>query len=252
MGNTLLDLPPEQPLVSASILSADFGCMVEDCRDVLARGADLLHVDVMDGHFAPNLTMGVDMVRGLRKHLPDVFLDVHLMVEKPGDFVEAFAKAGADLLSFHAELCDASHEKCKGEPIDAGALIDRIHGLGAKAGMVVNPGTAMEGGDGKTWGEMWGGIEPLLERLDLVLVMSVNPGYSGQAFMPEVLDKARWLRERVGPGTRIEMDGGLNPETAKLAAAAGVDVMVTASALFGKPREQRGAVIEALHASREG
>lgn len=227
-----LDLrtPPTRPLVAASILSADFGDMARDCRRVLDLGADLLHVDVMDGHFAPNLTMGADMIKGVRKHLPGVNLDVHLMVEKPADYLEAFAKAGASHFSLHVEVCDTQRDG----GVDGLALIDQIHKLGMTAGIVVNPPTEAQT------------LEPYLQAVDLVLIMSVNPGFSGQSFMPEVLDKARWVRERVDANTRVEMDGGLNPQTAKLAAAAGVDTMVTASALFGS--DDPKTVIDAMHA----
>jgi ribulose-phosphate 3-epimerase len=216
--------------LAASILSADFGDMAADCQRVLDLGADLLHVDVMDGHFAPNLTMGVDMIKGVRKHLPSVNLDVHLMVEDPGHYVEAFAKAGASNFAFHVEVCNSV---CEGG-IDGHALIKRIHDLGMTAGIVVNPPTEVQT------------LEPYLDAVDLVLIMSVNPGFSGQSFMPEVLEKARWVKERVDANTRIEMDGGLNPETAPLAVEAGVDTLVTASALFGA--DDPKAVIDAFHA----
>lgn len=221
--------PPSRPLVAASILSADFGRMAEDCKTVLDAGADLLHIDVMDGHFVPNLTMGVDMIRGLRKHFPDTYLDVHLMVERPSDYVDMFAAAGANLFSFHLEVSQPM--RAHGE--DAGALIDRIHKAGMHAGMVVNPPTAPQG------------LEPYLGKLELVLVMSVNPGRSGQAFMPTVLDKVRWLKPRLKPGTRLEMDGGISPATVGQAVAAGADTLVTASALFGA--KDRAAVIAQLH-----
>lgn len=228
----MLDLrtPPTHPLLAASILSADFGKMAEDCQRVLAMGADLLHVDVMDGHFAPNLTMGADMIRGVRRHLPYVNLDVHLMVEDPVHYLEPFAEAGASNFSFHVEVC----ETFKGGRIDGDALIERIHDLGMTAGIVINPPT-----DPQT-------LEPYLEAVDLVLVMSVNPGFSGQSFMPEVLKKAEWVRERVNRHTRVEMDGGLNKQTAPLAVKAGVDTLVTASALFGSKDPQ--SVIDAFHA----
>lgn len=228
----MLDLrnPPKHPLVAVSILSADFGKMVDDCRRMLELGADLLHVDVMDGHFAPNLTMGADMVAGVRRHLPFVNLDVHLMVDRPDQFVSQFAKAGASNFSFHVEVCDTF----KSDGIDGQALIDEIHKLGMTAGIVINPATQVHT------------LEPYLEAVDLVLVMSVNPGFSGQSFMPEVLDKVRWISERVGRHTRIEMDGGLNKQTAPLAVAAGVDTLVTASALFGSSDPQ--SVIDTFHA----
>lgn len=228
----ILDLrtPPTHPLVAASILSADFGAMAADCQRILDLGADLLHVDVMDGHFAPNLTMGVDMIRGVRKHLPSVNLDVHLMVEDPGHYVEAYAKAGASNFAFHVEVCGTYRDG----GIDGHALIEKIQSLGMTAGIVINPPTDVEV------------LGPYLDAVDLVLIMSVNPGFSGQSFMPEVLDKARWVKHRVDPNTRIEMDGGLNPDTAPLAVAAGVDTLVTASALFGA--DDPKAVIQAFHA----
>ncbi len=233
----MLDItePPNQPLISASILSADFGAMAEDCKDVLGKGADLLHIDVMDGHFVPNLTMGADMIRGVRRHLPDVFLDVHLMVEQPGDYIEAFAEAGANLFAFHLEVC----KPMRPDGADAGELIQRIRDAGMSPGMVVNPPTSMQ--------QLEQGIGPYLDDLDLTLVMSVNPGRSGQKFIPEVLEKTRWLKARVSAGTRIEMDGGLNIDTTPDAVAAGTDVIVTASALFGS--DDRAKVIASMKAA---
>jgi ribulose-phosphate 3-epimerase len=220
---------PARPLVAASILSADFGFMIDDCRDVLGKGADLLHVDVMDGHFVGNLTMGADMVRALRKHLPEAFLDVHLMVDQPAMHIEPFADAGANHITFHLEVCDPVRARHG----DADAMIEAIHAAGMTAGMAINPYTDARG------------LDPYLDRLDLVLVMSVHPGKSGQAFLSDVLDKTRRLRDRLRPSTRLEMDGGLNPRTAPDAVAAGVDTLVTASALFGA--SDRAGVIDALH-----
>jgi len=207
--------------------------MADDCRDVLDKGADLLHVDVMDGHFVPNLTMGQDMIRALRRHFPDTYLDVHLMVERPEQYVASFADAGASLLSFHVEVC----QPLLHDGLVAMNLIEQIHDAGMDAGIVVNPPTDLD--------RFAVAAEPLLDQVELVLVMSVNPGRSGQQFIPEVLDKARWLKPRLGVGTRLEMDGGLNRQTAPQAVAAGVDVLVTASGLFGAA--DRKAVIDALH-----
>jgi len=227
-----ITVPPIRPLVAASILSADFGRMAEECRDVLGKGADLLHVDVMDGHFVPNLTMGADMIRGLRRHFPDTYIDVHLMVERPQDYVAMFAAAGANLFAFHLEVS----QPAKPGGVDAGKLLQQVRAAGMDAGMVINPPTPAEG------------LAPYLDRLDLVLVMSVNPGRSGQAFMPQVLEKVHWIKARIGPGTRLEMDGGISPATVDQATAAGADTLVTASALFGAA--DRAAVIDRLHAAR--
>ena len=223
---------PSRPLVAPSILAADFARLGEDAADVIAKGADLLHCDVMDGHFVPNLTIGPPLVAKLRAALPDVFLDVHLMVERPGLFVEPFAKAGANLCSFHLEITRPFHPA----GVDGEALIDRIHDLGMAAGMVINPYTPAEP------------LEPFLEKLDLVLVMSVVPGFGGQAFMPQVLDKTRWLRDRLPGHTRLEMDGGVTADNVGRVVEAGVDTIVAGTAVFGAA--DRAAVIEAMHKTR--
>ena len=213
--------------MAASILSADFGCMAEDAGSALERGSDWLHVDVMDGHFVPNLTMGTDMIAGVRRHLPEAFLDVHLMVTRPADYVKPFAEAGADLFTFHIETC-LDH----GGETDPHLLLAKIEEAGMRAGMVMNPQTPVET------------LEPYLDRLDLALVMSVNPGRSGQTFMPEVLPKATWLRQRLPADARVEMDGGIKPHNAEQVRDAGVDVIVAASAIFGA--DDRRAAIAAL------
>ncbi len=230
----MLDLKvvPKCPLVAASILSADFGRMAEDCKDVLSKGADLLHIDVMDGHFVPNLTMGADMVKGVRKHLADTFLDCHLMVTRPDMYVEQFAAAGANMFSFHVEVCRSFTPG----GVDGFEMIEAIHKAGMLAGIVVNPGTSVEH------------LQGYLGKVDNVLIMSVVPGKSGQAFMSEVLPKVKWVKARVGPQTRVEMDGGVSPKTVGACVAAGADLLVTASALFGA--SDRKGVIEAFHAAR--
>lgn len=225
---------PEHALVAPSILAADFGHMADEAADVLEHGAHLLHVDIMDGHFVPNLTMGPDMVHGLRQALPNAFLDCHLMVERPDLFIEPFAKAGANHFSFHLEVCSPFHPA----GLNAEEMIHRIHATGMTAGMVINPYTPPD----------------LLERfwddLELTLVMSVVPGYGGQKFMDSVLDKTRWLAERLPTHCRLEMDGGLDLQTTPRAVQAGVDVIVAGSSVFRT--DDRGQVIQAMAALTPG
>ncbi|MEN1704635.1 MAG: ribulose-phosphate 3-epimerase [Planctomycetota bacterium] len=219
--------PRGETLVGASILSADFANLERDCAQVLGSGADFLHLDVMDGHFVPNLTMGPDLCRGLRGALPDACLDVHLMVERPGDFVESFAKAGADHFCFHIESA---------EP-DPGSLVERVHDLGMTAGLAINPDTEAER------------LRPLLEKVEMALVMSVYPGFSGQSFIPGVLPKAAWLKESSPDSVHIEIDGGVKPTNSGEAIAHGVNLVVAASAIFGVEPGERADVVSSLKSS---
>lgn len=201
--------------IAPSILSADFCRLGEDIRAVST--ADWLHVDVMDGMFVPNISIGVPVVQSIRKHT-GMFLDTHLMVEKPGRYVKAFADAGADLLSIHleADMPPAIH-----------AALDEMAALGVKRGIVLRPITSAEA------------VLPYLkEGLDLILVMTVEPGFGGQAFMADMLPKLTAIRgyiEKYCPTCHLEVDGGINPDTAKLCVEAGADILVAGSAIYNAP-----------------
>jgi len=214
--------PPHLPLIAPSILAADFARLGAEAVDVQKAGADVLHMDVMDGHFVPNLTIGPDVVAGLRRAC-SLMQDVHLMVTNPENFVEPFAKAGAGHLTFHIEARQG--QAC----LD---LIKRIHDLGCTAGISLNPPTAVET------------LAAVLPYVDLVLVMSVNPGFTGQSFMPETLTKVRWLRHELGPQQRLEIDGGIGIRTAHQALEAGADVLVAGAAIFRVP--ERPSTIQLL------
>ena len=198
--------------LSASILAADFARLGEDCRRVLAAGADMLHFDVMDGHFVPNISFGVPVLKSLHAALPEAFYDVHLMISHPLQYVDVFAKAGADLITFHLESED-----------DPGEVIDAIHAARCKAGLSVKPGTPASA------------ALPFLSRLDLVLVMSVAPGFGGQKFMPSALEKLTFLREACkerGLSPLLEVDGGVDAVTGPQCVSAGADLLVAGSYLF--------------------
>ena len=234
--------PPRLPLVAPSILSADFANLADDCRAVLAAGADLLHVDVMDGHFVPNLTMGPALVASLRRALPDACLDVHVMVTDPRQYLRPFADAGANHLTFHIEPA-INHAAGTGlSPLSQGydprRLADEVRAAGMTVGLAINPPTPVET------------ILDLLPAFDLILVMSVNPGFSGQAFIPAVLDKVRRVKPRLRPSQRLQMDGGLSEATAPAARDAGCDTLVAASAVFGQPRTRWGEAISTIRGSK--
>ena len=211
--------------IAPSILSADFAYLAQDCRDVLNAGADWLHVDVMDGDFVPNLSLGIPVLAGLSKAV-DAFYDVHLMIRRPLEYIEAFARAGADFITFHLEA-DSDVEK----------TIEAIHAAGCKAAVSVKPATPVEE------------VFPYLDRLDMVLIMSVEPGFGGQKFMPQAVDKIAALRERAGDGLMIQVDGGVDANTAPLCTRAGADVLVAGSAVFGK--KNRKEAISAIRSACE-
>ncbi|WP_058833839.1 ribulose-phosphate 3-epimerase [Luteimonas abyssi] len=205
-----------QPAVIApSILSADFARLGQEVDTVLASGADWVHFDVMDNHYVPNLTIGPLVCDALRKHGVTAPIDVHLMVEPVDRIVPDFARAGASLISFHPEASRHVHR-----------TIQLIKAEGCQAGLVLNPATPVEV------------LDYVLEELDLVLLMSVNPGFGGQAFIPSTLDKLRRVRERIGASgkpIRLEIDGGVKPDNIGAIAAAGADTFVAGSAIFGQP-----------------
>lgn len=201
-------------MVSPSLLAADFACLGTECRKVLDAGAQWLHFDVMDGCFVPNISFGVPVLAGLRKALPDAFFDVHLMIRDPLAYIEPFAKAGASLITFHLE-----------SDSDVGATLAAIKAAGCKAGISIKPATPVSA------------LEPWLDQLDLVLVMSVEPGFGGQSFMPGALDKLSALareKRRRGLPFLLEVDGGVDEASGTAAACvnAGAEVLVAGSAVF--------------------
>ena len=196
--------------IAPSILSADFARLGEEVRAIDEAGADYIHVDVMDGHFVPNLTIGPAVVKALRPHTNKP-LDVHLMIDPADPYLESFADAGADIITVHAEV---------GNHLDRS--LQTIRGLGAKAGVSLNPATPAES------------VSYVLDKVDLILVMTVNPGFGGQSFIEPQLDKIRQLNDMIGDAPiELEVDGGINPETAQQCISAGANVLVAGSAVFG-------------------
>lgn len=196
-----------KPWIAPSILSADFARLGEEIADIERSGCDLIHVDVMDGHFVPNLTIGPPVVKSLRR-VTKLPLDVHLMIDEPLRYVEDFRKAGSDWITIHVEATQQVQE-----------TLDRIGALGAKRGLSLRPGTPVER------------LEPFLKSLDLILIMSVEPGFGGQSFMPEMAEKIRWLRPRFKGF--LSVDGGINADNAPLVREAGADILVAGTAVFG-------------------
>lgn len=221
------------PLLAPSILSADFSCLADQIRAMEGAGVEMLHLDVMDGHFVPNITIGPPVIRSIRESTR-LRLDAHLMIESADRFIDDFADAGADMISVHQEACPHLHR-----------TIGAIKGRGCEAGVVLNPATPIDA------------LADILAEVDYVLLMSVNPGWGGQAFIPHVRDKIAALKDRIsgaGLAARIEVDGGVTRDNIADLARAGADMLVAGSAVFGAadPAKAAGDLIAALSAGAGG
>jgi ribulose-phosphate 3-epimerase len=206
-----------------SVLSADFARLADEIAVVTEAGAKMVHLDVMDGHFVPNITIGPPVIAKLRKVSGLVF-DAHLMISEPAKYIEPFVEAGADHVTFHIEAAD--------DPLE---LIDKLHKLGRSAGICLNPETPVEA------------IAVVAPLCDMVLVMTVHPGFGGQKFMPDAAKKVVQIREIVGPDVRVEVDGGIDPHTTPIVVSYGADTIVAGNAIFGQP--DRIAAIDAIRAA---
>ena len=201
-------------IIAPSLLSMDFTQTLKQLNEIKESQATWLHFDVMDGHFVPNLSFGPDICKQVRKH-SDLFMDVHIMVSDPNYFSDVFIEAGADLITFHLEACQSEEEVL--------SIIKKIHDKGIKVGLTIKPATDVKD------------LLPFMDKIDLVLIMSVNPGYGGQSFIPSTLDKIAFLRQYIDENKLsclIEVDGGINAETAQWVLDAGVDVLVAGSYIF--------------------
>jgi len=206
--------------VAPSVLSADFSRLADEIGEITSAGVKIVHLDVMDGHFVPNITIGPPVIAKLRK-ISDLVFDAHLMISEPAEYAERFVEAGADHVTFHIEAAD-----------DPEAIIEKLHNLGRTAGICLNPDTPVEA------------IAQVAPLCDMVLVMTVHPGFGGQKFMPEAAKKIAQVRQMVGPDIRIEVDGGIDAKTTPIVVSYGADTLVAGNAIFGK--SDRTAAINAI------